>query len=105
VIAETYRGRRVWVAGGTNLSTPLRVKVNGEPVATGQHFGEADRPSAALAEVRRQIDFIDLDPVPDGDRWEAHWYAPGTYELCPSGHPREVGGACRHFTCQREEDR
>jgi hypothetical protein len=53
-----------------------------------------------LAGQRAWIDVIDQDPIVDGDRWAAHWYAPGTYRLCEEGlHPVALEGECRHVTC------
>lgn len=99
MLTETYKGRRLRAQRGQQWGT-LAVKVNGQLVATLTSRDEA----AALAQLRRDIDWIDQEPV-NGDRWAAYWYAPGTYQLCPEGlHPVALGGLCQHFTCRRRRE-
>jgi hypothetical protein len=96
VLAETYRGRRIRARPTSDRWQGRRHEglVNGEP--TGDRDPD---PHKVLACLRAWIDFIDRDPVVDGGRWPAHWYAPGTYHLCPDGHPVAPDGACRHTWC------
>jgi hypothetical protein len=95
MIRETYKGRKIVVKKGRNWGT-LSATVNGE--YGSERIGSTEE--AVASDVRATIDFIDRDPVPDGSRWGAHWYAPGTYELCAEGiHPQQIGGPCRHPTC------
>ena len=97
MITETYKGRKIKVSKGREWGT-LRVLVNS--VDTGSRTGTDER--APLADVRATIDLIDQDPMPDGSRWGAEWYAPGTFELCAEGtHPMAIGGPCRHPYCER----
>ena len=94
MITETYRDRKIKARKGREWGTIL-VTCNGESV--GSRAG-TDL-SKAVASVKAWIDLIDLEPV-DGNSWAAHWYAPGTYEMCPEGiHPQAIGGQCQHFTC------
>ena len=94
MITETYRGRKLKARKGAEWGTVV-VTCNGEPVS----WPMGTDPARALAPVKAQIDGIDLEPV-NGDRWGAHWYAPGSYEMCPEGiHPQETGGQCQHSTC------
>lgn len=96
MIRETYKGRKIRITRGRdgNYGRAL-VTLNGVP--NGSHLGSEED---ALDHVRRTIDHIDTEPV-NGDRWPAVWYAPGTFELCDNGHPREIGGTCRHSYCNR----
>ena len=99
MLTETYKGRRLRVQRGCDWGT-LRVMVNGQLVATPLGRDEAQ----ALAQLRRDVDFIDREPV-NGNRWDAHWYAPGTYEMCGEGlHPVTPGGQCQHFMCRRRRE-
>ena len=99
MLRETYRGRKLTARKGKDRDWgKVLVTCNGETVAEP---ATCDL-QAALNGVRAQIDFIDREPV-NGDRWAAHWYAPGTYEMCPEDiHPQEIGGQCQHFTCIRK---
>jgi hypothetical protein len=99
MIRETYRGRKLTARNGKGHDWgKALVTCNGESVAWPTTL---DLP-AALASVKAQIDFIDREPV-NGERWQAHWYAPGTYEMCPEEiHPQVIGGPCQHFTCVRK---
>lgn len=94
MITETYRGRKLKARKGSDWGTVL-VTCNGELA-----WSATDRDlQRALGNAKALIDSVDAEPV-NGDRWGAHWYAPGTYEMCPEGiHPQEVGGQCQHFTC------
>lgn len=98
---ETYRGRKLKVrVGRKNDFGKVFVTVNGVTWTEAGH--DEDK---ALASQRGTIDLIDRDPVIDGDRWAAHWYAPGTYRLCETGiHPVALDGECRHFTCVRKRE-
>ena len=97
MIRETYKGRKLTARKGREYGTAV-VTCGGEPVS----WPVTTDLAKALADVRAWIDFVDRDPSVDGDRWAAHWYAPGTYEMCPEGiHPQDIGGQCRHFTCVR----
>jgi hypothetical protein len=94
MVTETYRGRTLKARKGREWGTVL-VTCNGADVGspTGTDL------SKALDGAKAWIDLIDREPV-NGDRWSAHWYAPGTYEMCPEGiHPQTVGGLCQHVTC------
>jgi hypothetical protein len=94
VIRETYKGRVLLVTKGRERGT-LVCTVNGYTL---------DRPAGrdegrAMASLRSWIDLVDRDEVVDGGRWAAEMYAPGTYQLCPEGHPVAIGGLCRHSYC------
>jgi hypothetical protein len=94
MITETYRGRKIKARKGREWGTIL-LTCNGEDIGSR----DGTDLSKAVASVKAWIDFIDLKPV-NGDRWSAHWYAPGTYEMCPEGiHPQEIGGQCQHSSC------
>jgi len=101
VITDVHKGRTIKVTKGREPGT-LRVTVNGIPVACSRISSDQQ---AALEDAKNTIDFIDRDPVVDGDRWNACWYAPGTYELCPEGHPVALAGKCRHSYCVTREER
>lgn len=93
---ETYKGRKLKVRAGRKADFgKMFVTVNG---VTWTEIGHDE--AKALASQRNWIDFIDQDPVVDGDRWAAHWYAPGTFKMCETGvHPVALDGECRHATC------
>ena len=93
MMRETYRGRKLKVVRGTDGG---RVgSVNGQAMPTRYGVPEQE----IIAQLRRDVDLVDQDPVIDGGRWGAYWYAKGTYELCENGHPRKIGGQCRHPSC------
>lgn len=98
---ETYRGRKLKVrAGRKEYFGKMFVTVNGERWTTSGRDEDKE-----LDNLRNWIDMVDQDPVVDGDRWAAHWYAPGTYRLCETGiHPIALDGECRHFTCARKRE-
>ena len=97
MIRETYKGRKLTARKGRQWGT-VEVTVNGEHVWQVTSRDE----TAEVASVKRWIDSVDAKPV-DGNAWGAHWYAPGTYEMCPKEiHPQEIGGQCQHFTCIRD---
>jgi hypothetical protein len=99
MIRETYKGRKLTAraVNGRDYGRVL-LTVNGTPIYPP--LGRDER--AALDQLRREIDVIDAAPV-DGNSWEAHWYAPGTYELCPKEiHAQAIGGQCQHLTCKRD---
>ena len=92
---ETYKGRRLRVRKGQDGG--LVGSVNGQPMPT--RYGV---PAAKIIEqLHRDIDLVDQAPV-DGGRWNAYWYAPGTYTLCEHDHPVALGKRCRHPYCQQE---
>jgi hypothetical protein len=98
MITETYEGRKLTARRGREWGTTA-VAVNGQTVASALSTDLR----GALAGVRETISLIDREPFINGDRWAAHWYAPGTYEMCPRElHPMDIGGQCRHSTCVRE---
>ena len=90
---ETHKGRKLRVKKGPEWGT-LAASVNGYAVVTTVSRDE----QAVIGQLRAQIDVIDEEPV-NGDRWPAEWYAPGSYQLCPEGHPVAIGGQCRHSYC------
>jgi hypothetical protein len=97
MIRETYKGRKLTARKGREWGTTV-VTCNGEYFATPSTYDQA----RALEYARNTIDFVDREPV-NGDRWPAHYYAPGSYEMCPEGiHPQEIGGQCLHSTCKRK---
>lgn len=101
MITETYKGRKIKVSKNRDRGC-LHVLVNGELTASPLGYSQQTI-DAALASTRATIDYIDQDPVPDGGAWGAHWYAPGTYEMCGDGtHPMVIGGPCRHPYCQEK---
>lgn len=96
---ETYAGRKISIRAlkgdhwGYMTST-----INGHQVT--RQFGSDE--AKALDQMKATIDQIDLfiaDEGIDGGRWEAKWLAPGTFELGTCGHPRDIGGVCRHGWC------
>lgn len=98
---ETYKGRKLKVRIGRGQDIgKLFITVNGHTWTSYGHDEER-----ALAQLCRNIDFIDQDPVVDGGRWSAYWYAPGTYKMCSEDlHPVALNGECRHFTCVRKRE-
>lgn len=77
------------------------ITLNGQKMTRNLSFNEEQ----ALAQLRREIDFVDNDPVVDGDRWSHYWYAPGTYKMCDENlHPVALDGECRHNTCVRKRE-
>lgn len=95
---ESYKGRKLKTVKGREYGY-VRHFVNG--VNLGRHMGDEE---SALDYLRRTIDFADEVGVSSG-RMGAEWYAPGTFELCEEGHPKEIGGDCGHHWCveQRSE--
>lgn len=97
MIRETYKGRKLIARKGHEWGTTA-VTCNGEPIAAPSTRDLA----GALDYVKATIDFVDSEPV-NGDRWPAHYYAPGTFEMCPEDiHPQVIGGPCEHSTCKRK---
>jgi hypothetical protein len=97
MIRETYKGRKIAVVKGTGPRYGYaKLTLNGKP--QGFNLGS---PEEVLQSTKNWIDFVDQDPVVDGSRWGSEWYAPGTFEMCPSGfpHPMAIGGPCRHPSC------
>jgi len=94
VKTETYKGRKLKVIRGRGRESGFtRTFVNGEP--QGSYLGSEDR---ALRSLRRTVDHADEVGVASG-RYAPHWYAPGTYELCPEGHAKPLDGPCGHHGC------
>jgi hypothetical protein len=98
MITEKYKGRKIRVKKGREWGT-VAATINGAWAPTGGCGSDQDK---AVQGIRDMIDFVDRDPVPDGSRWGAEWYAPGTYRLCQHGHPAPLEGPCRHPYCERE---
>lgn len=96
---ETYKGRKLKVRIGRKGEWGKAfVTVNGESWTLS---GVAYTEEKALDYLRSVIDGVGDDV--DGDRYAAHWYAPGSYVLCDEGlHPVALGGECRHSTCVRK---
>ncbi len=98
MMTEKFNGCTIKVKSGKTRATrgTMVTLVNGQHFPVVEKFDEAK----ALEEIKRTLAPIHAAPI-DGGRWNAHYYAPGTYELCDKEiHPREIGGQCRHFTCQ-----
>src|SRR5258708_6616083 len=87
MIRETYHGRKLTARAGKGTDWGrILLTVNGEAVYAP--MGRDER--AALDQLRRQINAIDAEPI-NGNAWDARWYAPGTFEMCPAGiHPQEI---------------
>jgi hypothetical protein len=94
MIQETYKGRRLKVTRNRDTGG-LIGSINGQPMPA--RYGVSER--EIIEQFHRDIDHVDQAPV-DGGRWGAYLYAPGTYELCDNGHPKTIGGPCRHPSCQ-----
>jgi hypothetical protein len=92
---ETYKGRKLKVVKNGEAGGLVGL-INGQPMPARYGVPEQE----VIEQLRRDIDFVDQDPVVDGGRWDACMYAPGTYELCANDHPRTPGGPCRHPYCQ-----
>jgi hypothetical protein len=91
---ETYKGRNIKVVKGRGADLGhTRIVLNG--VEMGSWLGDEDE---ALRSTRGTIDHADEVGAGSG-RYGAEWYAPGTYELCDEGHPKEIGGECGHHWC------
>jgi hypothetical protein len=96
MIRETYKGRKLTARSEKSRGIVV-VTCGGEPV----DWPATRDLQAALDSMKPTIDLVDQDPSVDGNRWGAYLYAPGTYEMCPEGiHPQDIGGQCRHFTCE-----
>jgi hypothetical protein len=100
MLRETYKGRKLMVKKGREWGTMVGF-VNGQSAVSSYGSGPKGE-RKALDSMRATIDFIDRDPSVDGGRWGHYWYAPDTYEICPEGHAKDKGGACRHDYCMRE---
>jgi hypothetical protein len=97
VQTETYKGRKLKVIGGRGRDRGyVLTYVNGVVFSKS-----CESQDSALRILRSYVDAVDAKPI-DGSKWAHHWYAPGTYELCQDGHPREIGGECRHPCCADE---
>jgi hypothetical protein len=94
MITEIYKGRKLRVKKGREWGT-LACTINGTYSLNETGLDE----QAAMGHLRAWIDMVDRDPVVDGGRWAPEMYAPGTYQLCPEGHPVALGGQCRHPYC------
>lgn len=97
---EIYKGRRLRAKRTNDRFHGRRYEALVNGVGTGTY--DYDDPQKALDTVKAWIDFIDRDPVIDGGRWPAHWYAPGTYTLCEDNHPVALDGECRHPACAQQ---
>lgn len=105
VVTETHRGRRIQVRSRKDRSADSgrvwTVLINGHPASFVPVCG--DNPEqAVVAQLRRTLDDIDTRAAAGDWGWEAHYYAPGTYETCEHGHPHANGGECVHFACVRK---
>jgi len=94
----THNGCKIKVRAGRGAAWGrVFATVNQESFPLVEKFDEAK----ALEEIMRTLNHVHAAPV-NGDRWPAHYYAPGSYELCDEGlHPREIGGQCTHSWCQQ----
>ncbi|MEO3974427.1 hypothetical protein [Streptomyces sp. CAU 1734] len=88
----TYKGRKLKTVKGSDYGY-VRYYVNG--VDKGRHQGNEE---SALDYMRRIVDFADEVGVGSG-RMTAEWYAPGTFDTCEHGHPKEIGEECPHTWC------
>ena len=97
MITDTFNGCKIKVKAGRGQHWgEMFAFVNGERFSVSERRDEAE----AVAEIKRVLAPIHAEPI-DGDRWAAHCYPPGSYEMCDEGlHPREIGGQCTHVTCQ-----
>lgn len=95
MIRETYKARKLKVIRN-KVTGGLVGSINGQPMPA--RYGVSEQ--GVIEQFHRDIDYVDQAPV-DGGRWGAYLYAPGTYELCERDHPKEIGGPCRHPSCQR----
>ncbi len=98
MITKTFNGCAIKVKAGRGRDAwgQMTALVNGEPFPVVEKTDEAK----TVAEIERHLTWVHSEPI-NGDRWPAHFYAPGTYEMCDTGiHPREIGGQCKHRTCQ-----
>ncbi|MGY5634217.1 hypothetical protein ACW7N6_38400 [Streptomyces sp. UC1A3] len=96
---ETYKGRTLKVIRSRGRESGFtRVFVNGEP--QGSYLGSEER---ALRSLRGTVDHADEVGVGSG-RYAPHWYAPGTYELCPEGHAKPLDGPCGHPWCMEQRE-
>ena len=104
--SETYKGRRLSIRPkrGQYGERTWDVRVNGKPIAFVRQYGP-DAAVKTLADVKQELDYIDERAAAGDWGWEAHYYAPGTYEVCEHGHPHGIGQACVHFYCVRERAR
>lgn len=98
MITKKFDGCTIKVRAGRGRDSwgQMTALVNDEPFPVVEKFDE----TVAVAEIQRDLTRIHAAPI-DGASWPAHFYAPGSYELCDEGiHPREIGGQCTHVTCQ-----
>lgn len=94
MITETYKGRKIQIVKGRGRDFGYsRVTLNGTDL--GKWLGDEER---VLQSLRGYVDTAESDGI-NGNKYGAEWYAPGTFELCENGHPREIGGECLHSYC------
>lgn len=94
MITETYKGRKIRIVKGRGRDFGYsRVTLNGTEL--GKWLGDEAR---VLQSLHGYIDVTDRTGI-NGDKYGAEWYAPGTFELCENGHPKEIGGECLHSYC------
>lgn len=94
MITETYKGRKIRIVKGRgNDFGYSRVTLNGTEL--GKWLGDEAR---VLQSLHGYIDVADRTGI-NGDKYGVEWYAPGTFEVCENGHPKEIGGECLHSYC------
>lgn len=95
MITETYKGRKIRIIKGRGRDFGYsRVTLNGTDL--GKWQGDE---SKAQSRIRGSIDAVDKIGNINGNKYGAEWYAPGTFEMCENGHPKEIGGECLHSYC------
>lgn len=104
MLRETHAGRKITARDLKGLNWGYcTITVNGED--WGRRTGTAAEAVRLLAIEFDAIDAWTTAHGIDGDRWDAKYFPPGTFELCPEGHPRDIGGLCVHSWCVRERER
>lgn len=95
MITETYKGRKIRIVKGRGRDFGYsRVTLNGTEL--GKWQGDE---SKVQGRIRGSIDGVDAVGGINGDKYGVEWYAPGTFEVCENGHPKEIGGECLHSYC------
>jgi hypothetical protein len=97
---ETYAGRKIsarLLKGGMDFGR-IEIKLNGVVFRRPLGFDE-DKAIGDLKRELAQVDEWTAGHGVDGDRWTADYFVPGTFEMCSIGHPRDIGGACKHTWC------
>lgn len=94
MITETYQGRKIRIVKGRGQDFGYsRVTLNGTDL--GRWQGDENK---VQGRIRGSIDAVVADGI-NGNKYGAEWYAPGTFELCENGHPKEIGDECLHSYC------